>query len=134
MKKGLAIIGAIVLAIVAAWLLWYGPYPPWLTESERLMARARRLGTAKFTAEQWRTANPRVRATMVADLLKGHDFIGSRYDAVTTVLGVSTCYADYDDVPCYLVEASNGTRQNLVFGVSHSDRPGTVIDVGLWDY
>jgi len=120
--------------LVAGYLLWFGPYPPWLTESERLIARAQRLGSATFTAEGWRNADSKLRATMVADLIKRHDFVGGKYEAVTGVLGASTCYADYDDIPCYLVEGVRGGRQQLVFGVNHSDRPGTVIHVSLWDY
>jgi hypothetical protein len=130
MRKALAI----VVVIVAAVVLWSWPYPPWFTERQRLIARAQRLGSATFTPDGWSAADARVRATMVADLLRGHDFLGRRHDTVTELLGPSTCYADYEDMPCYLVEVSGGARQRLVFGVNHSDRPGTVIDVSFWDH
>jgi hypothetical protein len=68
---------------------------------------------------------------MVADLLRQHDFIGHKNDEVFQLLGSPTCYSEYSDMPCYDVEFSEGDRRSLIFGVNHSDRYGTVIDLEL---
>jgi len=123
---------AIGAVVVAGYLFWFGLDLPWSDQS--LMGRAQRLGSAKFSPDAWRGADARVRGTMVADLLKAHNFVGGSGNGVSTVLGSSTCYWDHDD-PCYLVESRGGFRRHmLVFGLNRSDRPGTVSDVYLWDY
>jgi hypothetical protein len=68
---------------------------------------------------------------MVADLLRHHDFIEHKNDEVFELLGSPTCYAYYEDEPCYTLEFSDSDRRNFIFGVNHSDRPGTVIDLQL---
>jgi hypothetical protein len=70
---------------------------------------------------------------MVADLMARNRFVGSENKAVTELLGKGDCYVDYGDEPCYLVTIE-GRLHQLEFGVNHSNRPGTVIDVSVSKY
>jgi hypothetical protein len=70
---------------------------------------------------------------MVADLMTRNRFVGSKNDEVVKLLGEVSCYVYYGDEPCYLLSLE-GHRYQLEFGVNHSDRPGTVIDVSVSEY
>ena len=70
---------------------------------------------------------------MLRDLLRRNHFIGVKNDEVFRLLGSSTCYAGYEDEPCYVVELS-GKNRHLEFGVNHSDHPGVVVSLGLVTY
>ena len=119
----------IMVAIVSAGALWVACTQPGLNRTESLLVQKYDSGT--FTKDGWQAGTPKVRARMLADLLRHHDFIGHKNDEVFDLLGSPTCYADYGDMPCYTVEFSEGDRRSLVFGVNHSDRPGTVNGIGL---
>ena len=71
---------------------------------------------------------------MLNDLLRQHKFIGRKNDEVFALLGPATCYADYEDAPCYVVEFGDGDKQSLAFSVNHSDDPGRVHGIGLESY
>ena len=91
---------------------------------------ARRHGWGSFETTRWRTANKVERGRMVADLMRGRRFIGSKNKSVIELLGPGDCYLDYEDEPCYGVEFE-GRYFQLGFGVNHSDRPGEVVQVSL---
>jgi hypothetical protein len=116
------------LLILAAGSFWAWCSQPGLTSSERLLVS--RQDPRPFTREAWRTADAKARGGMLRDLLQQNDFRDARNDDVFRLLGPSTCYADYEDEPCYVVELS-GTERSFVFGVNHSHCPGRIVSLSL---
>jgi hypothetical protein len=128
MKRGIAI-GAGLVGLASLWA-WCGQ--PGFTPTERLLIR--KYESSKFSQEVWSAGDPKSRASMLGDLFRKHDFIGRKNGDVFALLGRSTCYADYEDVPCYVVEFGEGDRRSLAFSVNHSDDPGKVHSIGLGSY
>lgn len=128
MKRAIAI-GAGLVGMAS---LWVWCLQPGFTPTERLLIQ--RFESASFNKDLWSRGDPKSRAAMLADLFRKHDFIGRKNSDVFALLGPATCYADYEDVPCYVVEFGEGDKRSLAFSVNHSDDPGRVHSIGLGSY
>jgi hypothetical protein len=122
------VISAPALAL-AAW--WWNDRLGDLSMRNRSLAR--RHGVDSFDPIRWKTANKVDRGRMIADLMRGRRFIGSKNKSVVELLGPGDCYLHYEDEPCYGVEFE-GRYFQLGFGVNHSNRPGEVVNVTLTSF
>lgn len=118
----------ILAALAAALVVGCGASIGDLDPSATRLARAD--SAAQFDSSRWRSGNREARGEMLAAFAATHEIVGRSYRQVVDLLGPSECYADYEDQPCYWVRLG-GRPYTLVFGVNHSDRPGTVVSVEL---
>jgi hypothetical protein len=86
-----------------------------------------------FSRDRWIKGNPVENGKMLASLLRSYSFLELTNNDVFDLLGESECYYNYEDEPCYLVQYV-GKIYRLKFGVNHSDNPGKITDVGLYEY
>jgi hypothetical protein len=73
-----------------------------------------------FHSALWQAKDLNARGQMVADLARGHRLTGVKSSAITSLLGPSECYVNYDDEPCYEI-AFDGANHRLEFSVNHSE-------------
>jgi len=116
------------LLLLAAIVGWRGTIIGDLGLADSVLA-LRHSGRA-FHSALWQAKDPNARDQMVADLARGHQLTGVNTSAITSLLGPSECYVNYDDEPCYEF-AFDGAKHRLEFSVNHSDQPGRVIDVSI---
>ncbi len=84
-----------------------------------------------FSQTAWDEGGPSERGQMVVDLAERHQLSNVSPNVVRDLLGLNTCYVNYDDEPCYVLSLA-GTRQYLAFPVAHSGAErGTVMEAYL---
>jgi hypothetical protein len=74
---------ALTALTIGAW--WFRPSG--LSRSEKKLVAAYQSLT--FTRAAWREGDPRIRARMLGDLFRMHDFVGHKTDEVLALLGPS---------------------------------------------
>jgi len=85
-------------------------------------------GTIDFSKDEWTNASSELRGKMVRSLFMNHKFIGIQNKYVDDLLGVHTCYIDYEDQPCYEL-IYDGNYYFLVFYVKHSGNAGEIMNI-----
>lgn len=85
-------------------------------------------GTTEFSRDNWANASSEARAKMVRNLFMDHNFIGKQNKYVDDLLGMHTCYIDYEDQPCYEL-IYDGDYYFLAFYVKHSSNVGEITNI-----
>ncbi|MDK9785100.1 hypothetical protein KIT90_27320 [Vibrio sp. B172a] len=87
------------------------------------------LGTEKFTPQAWKKASDHERGAMMLSFFKSYDINALTSSDVQRLLGESTRYYDYDDIPAYAlggnVESIYGEGYMMVF---IPDEHGTIVE------
>ena len=90
-------------------------------------------GMVEFKKDVWKTSNSESRGKMLKSLFRQESFVGSRNENVFNLLGLSTCYIDYEDQPCYEI-IFDEKYYFLVFYVYHStDKAGTISNIRFFE-
>ena len=85
-------------------------------------------GTIEFGKDNWANASSEARGKMARSLFMNNKFIGKQNKYVDDLLGIHTCYIDYDDQPCYEL-IYDGDYYFLIFHVKHSGNVGEITNI-----
>ncbi|MEZ5479073.1 MAG: hypothetical protein R3E95_16800 [Thiolinea sp.] len=83
------------------------------------------LGATPFSIDTWKNAGKEDRATMLHSFMIQYNVVGMSPEELKELLGESTAYYDYDNIPAYLVGPNNihseyGNGYLLAFPLDHS--------------
>ncbi|PID50416.1 MAG: hypothetical protein CR991_01415 [Proteobacteria bacterium] len=83
------------------------------------------LGTTPFTVNTWKSASQEEKATMLHSFMLQYNVVGMSPKYLKELLGESTGYYDYDNIPAYLIGSDEihseyGNGYLLAFPLDHS--------------
>ncbi len=124
-KLGFAAIGVFTIAVVVS--LAKEIRGTYMSVSN---AKAR-WGITSFDANKWKAGSSKVRASMVASLVEGRQFIGKPISSIRGLLGNYSGHLWSDEIPTYIVEEGWDTGKDTWQVVFLPDRARLVREVKI---